>query len=307
MIRLGLCCLFRSVEIPFQTATATYTAKLKEPLAYLSARALNNAQSLKRAFEYCVEQGIGDFRICSDLLPLCSHPALGYEIEALPDGEAILELFGRCKRFAREHDLRLTFHPDQFVVLSSPRREVVENSLREMEMHGELAELVGADVINIHAGGTYGNKGEALERLERNLERLSEQVRSRLTLENDDRSYTPSDLLPFCKRLHIPFCYDVHHHRCLPDGLTVEEATEAALERWDREPLFHVSSPKNGWGGGDPKPHHEELFIRDFPECWREIPKLTVEVEAKGKELALFKLAEQLKKRGYIAGSGGRG
>ncbi len=304
MLRLGLCCLFREVDIPFQTATVTYVSKLKEPLPYLSQRALNNAMSLERALHYCLEHGIGDFRISSGLLPICNHPKLGYEVEELPDGEEILRLFRSCKRYARQHDVRLSFHPDQFVVLNSPNREVVDSSLRELEMHGKLAELVGADVINLHAGGVYGDKKTALERLTNHLGEVSEAARKRLTLENDDRSYTPADLLPVCRESEIPLCYDAHHHRCLPDGLTVEQATDAALATWNREPLFHISSPKHGWKGGDPKPHHDEILVGDFPEYWKGIPRLTVEVEAKGKEIAVLKLTKKLQQRGYSLWSG---
>ena len=122
-------------------------------------------------------------------------------------------------------DIRLSFHPDQFNVLSSPREEVVKKTVYELEYQGMLAELVGAEVINVHAGGSYGNKPESLERLARNFHLLSERVRLRLTLENDDVSYTPSDLLPVCEELDIPFVYDIHHHRCLPDTMSEQEVT----------------------------------------------------------------------------------
>ncbi len=113
-----------------------------------------------------------------------------------------------------------------------------------------LAELIDAEVINIHGGGTYGDKKQALLRLRNNLQALPAEVMNRLTLENDDRSYTPADLLPLCEDLGIPMVYDVHHHRCLGDGLSVEEVTERVVTLWQglgREPYFHISSPKNGW------------------------------------------------------------
>ena len=109
---------------------------------------------------------------------------------------------------------------------------MVENSIRELEYQGMLAEAVGADVINIHAGGVYGDKFHALQRLNDVLPDLSVAVRKRLTLENDDVSYTPRDLLSFCLRLSIPLVYDVHHHRCNPDGLSVDQATTLAGKSW---------------------------------------------------------------------------
>jgi UV DNA damage endonuclease len=87
--------------------------------------------------------------------------------------------------------------------------------------------------------------------------------------------------------------YDVHHHSCLPDGLTVEQATDAAFCTWDREPLFHISSPLEGWKGPKPQRHHDYVDVNDFPDCWRHRP-ITVEVEAKAKELAVFRLRDEL-------------
>ncbi len=154
-----------------------------------------------------------------------THPAVGYRLEDLPEGKKIRQKMEETRIFARKNDIRLSFHPDQFVVLSSPHSQVVANSIRELEYHGMLADAVGADVINIHAGGVYGDKVQTLQRLKDVLPHLSAAVRKRLTLENDDVSYTPRDLLSFCERFSIPFVYDVHHHRCLPDGLSVEQAT----------------------------------------------------------------------------------
>ena len=119
-----------------------------------------------------------------------------------------------------------------------------------------------------------------------------------MTLENDDRSYSPADLLPFCRKTGIPLVYDVHHHRCLRDGLTEETATIRALETWDREPLFHISSPLNGWKGRNPERHNDFIDIEDFPACWPGF-KVTVEVEAKAKELAIKRLQRDLHRIKY--------
>ena len=152
-----------------------------------------------------------------------------------------------------------------------------------------MAEWVAADVINIHGGGAYGDKVRALKRLADRIGGLPEAIRSRLTLENDDRVYPPADLLPVCREAGIPLVYDVHHHRCLPDGLSEAAATEMALATWNREPLFHVSSPLLPWGQGSPRNHHDYIDIADIPESWRRM-EITIDVEAKAKELAVLRL-----------------
>lgn len=301
MPRLGLCCIFRKEPIRFRTTTARALSGLPRDgqLARLSRLCLENAGSLLMALDAVRRMEIGAFRITSPLLPRFTHPEIGYRLEDLPDGREIRLLLGRAKRFARRHDIRLGFHPDQFVVLSSPRGEVVENSLRELEYQGMLASLVGADVINLHGGGVYGDKVQALRRFEKSFRLLSRKAKRRLAVENDEKSYTVRDLLPLCRRVGIPLVYDVHHHRCNPDGLSVEEATRLAIRTWEasgKEPWFHISSPKHGWSGGDPRPHADYIDPADFPSSWRGLD-VTIDVEAKAKELAVLRLAADLRKR----------
>lgn len=301
--RLGLCCLFAAEPIRFRTTTATALKRLPRPQQKqrLADLCRANAESLLAALEYCRQRQIGCFRVKSDLLPLRTHPAAGYSLEELPDGESLIAMFRQCGQFARRHDIRTVLHPDQFVVLNSPRSCVVDSSLAELDAQAELAEWVAADVINLHAGGVYGDKLTALDNLCRGIDRLPRRVRKRLTLENDDRSYMPADLLPICRREGIPFVYDVHHHRCLPDGRSIDEVTEEALVTWNREPLFHISSPRDSWHGKDPRPHHDYIATRDFPRVWEGL-EATVEVEAKAKELAVAKLSAALARRRRAGG-----
>ena len=259
MMRLGLCCLFRQEPIKFRRTTAKYlaTQTRRRQKAYLSDICLHNANTLMGALQFCQQNGIGGFRVNSQILPLKTHPAHKYKIEDLPNYQQILTQFRKCGAFARKHRLRITFHPDQFILLSSPDPGVTRRSIADLRYQAEVASWIQADVLNIHAGGAYGHKRQTLRRLARRIEKLPEFVRARLTLENDDRIFTPADLLPFCKDTGIPFVYDIHHHRCLPDGMHVNAATELALETWNREPLFHISSPLGGWKAKNVRKHHD--------------------------------------------------
>jgi UV DNA damage endonuclease len=295
MIRFGLCCIFRKEPIKFRRTTAKYLLSLSrnQQLKYLAEICLHNAQALHKALRYCRDHDIKDFRINSQILPLKTHPDMGYSMENLPFHDQIIQTFKDCGRFCKKHDIRTTFHPDQFILLSSPSNEVVQRSIADLIYQAEVAQWVNTDVINIHGGGAYGNKSASLNRFRKRIEQLPEAVRFRLTLENDDRIYTPEDLLPVCRDAGIPLVYDVHHHRCLPDGSRVETITELAIGTWNREPLFHLSSPKDGWESGNPRNHHDYIDVDDFPSCWMNLD-ITVEVEAKAKELAVLKLKKDL-------------
>lgn len=294
-IRWGLCCLFKEEPIHFAIRQAAYlrTFTRSEQLAMLSATIVANGKALQAAIAYCNSHGIGAFRVNSRILPLKTHPEIGYQLAELPEHATIIQLYRQAGRMAAQHDIRLSLHPDQFTLLSSPDAEVTARSLAELVYHAEVAEYIGADVITLHGGGAYGDKQTTLQRLIRTIDRLPSPVRTRLALENDDRIYTPVDLLPICAATGLPLVYDVHHHRCLADGKTVEAITEQALATWNREPLFHLSSPKEGWQSTNPRPHHDFIDPADLPGCWLPLA-ITVEVEAKAKELALQRLQTDL-------------
>ena len=293
---LGLCCQFSDASPRFRRATATYVLRLtpahrREYLADVTAA---NAIALLHAIERCAALGIGAFRIPSQIVPLATHPTAGVELHELPNASAVVDAFAAARWLAGHHGIRLSFHPDQFVVLGSARGDVVAASLREMDHHGAIAALVGADTICLHGGGQVGGAEAAGARLLDGIERLGEAARSRLALENDVRVWSPALLLPLCERAGVPFIYDVHHHRCLGDGTGVAEVTAASLASWaaaGRRAYFHISSPRDGWGARDRRPHADYVDPADFPAEWRGLD-VTVDVEAKAKERAVRALRD---------------
>jgi UV DNA damage endonuclease len=184
MIRWGLCCIFREEPIRFRRATAKYLSKLApdERMRHLSSICMHNAKSLLKALQFCRHNGINAFRINSQILPLKTHPQIGYEIEALPQSVEVVNQFKKCGDYCRQHNLRTSFHPDQFIVLSSPNSEVTRRSIADLQYQAQVAGWVNADVINIHAGGAYGNKNKTLQRLARRIRNLPQNVRQRLTV-----------------------------------------------------------------------------------------------------------------------------
>lgn len=300
-IRWGLCCQFLDAPIRFRTATHRYVSGL-EPAArraYLAAIARDNAAALAQAVERCHALGVGAFRINSQILPLATHPVSGYALGDLDDEEsgALEAAFAAVRPLAHARGIRLSLHPDQFVVLNSERDAVRDASIRELEFQCRVAAMVGADTVTLHVGGASGGKPAALDRLARAVDALSPRARARLALENDDRLFTPEDLLPFCARSGLAMVYDSHHHRCNSDALSVEDASLRAAATWAardatlaptaREPYFHVSSPRDGWDARNPRPHADYIALADLPPLWRDM-RVTVDVEAKAKERAVL-------------------
>jgi UV DNA damage endonuclease len=298
MVRLGLCCSFLEEPIKFRTTTARYASTLTERdrVTFYNELAHHNARSLLDAIAWCSANGIGAFRINSGVLPMFTHPEVGWSLAGeAANGVADVLRAAAVKR--RDLDVRLSFHPDQFVVLGSTKASVVAASIAELEYMAQVAHLVGAEQMTVHGGGAQGGKADSLERLAAGVAQLSPLARSLLVLENDDRVYTVEDLLPVCEKLGLPLVYDVHHHRCNPDRLGVEQATELAAATWgDREPWAHLSSPALGWREGDPRPHADFIATRDVPSYWLG-RRLTVDVEAKAKEVAVLRLRRWLATR----------
>ncbi|HEX6433802.1 MAG TPA: hypothetical protein VFZ87_06155, partial [Gemmatimonadales bacterium] len=167
MIRWGLCCQFLDSPIKFRAATHRFVASLESRVArrYLAEIADNNAIALASAIQRCHELGIGAFRITSQILPLATHPLSGYTLERLDPTGGVAGAFAWAGALAEAYDIRLSLHPDQFIVLNSEREPVVQSAVRELELHGEVAELVGADVIVVHGGGAIGGVSAGLDRL----------------------------------------------------------------------------------------------------------------------------------------------
>ena len=294
--RWGLCCQFLEAPIKFRTATHRYVSSLekRDARAYLGQIARDNAESLVQAVDECHRLGIGAFRVNSAILPLSTHPDSGYRLEQIDAQGNARDGFLRAGTRARELDIRLSFHPDQFVVLNSERADVVAFGQREIEYQNGVAELIGADTIVVHGGSGAGGPAVALERLARGIDGLSDSARSRLALENDDCRFAPAMLRPVCDTLGLPLVYDVHHHRCLPDGLSVAEATQLMMKSWgDREPYAHLSSPRDGWDVRDRKPHAGFIDPADLPAEWAGL-RMTVDVEAKEKDRAIRALMADL-------------
>jgi UV DNA damage endonuclease len=296
LLRWGLCCQFLDSPIRFRTATHRYVATLDPGTRrdYIGGIARDNALALGAAIEACHRLDIGAFRINSQFLPLATHPLSGYTLHDIDPAGETRAFLSTARDAAARVNIRLSFHPDQFVVINSERPAVVRASVEELEFQAGIAEVIGADTLVFHGGSTAGGVPAALERLERGLDLLSERARSRAALENDDHRFTPADLLPLCRRSAVPMVYDAHHHRCHGDALSIEEATELAGATWGRrEPWVHISSPRDGWGSTNPRPHADYIDPKDFPESWLG-RRVTVDVEAKAKERAVLALKESL-------------
>jgi len=270
---------------------ATFEAK---GIKYASELALANAKDLLEILMWNADNGVKVFRMGSGIFPWGTE----YNSTSLPDFFEIASTLRICGNFAKSTGQRITAHPDHFVKLGSHKESVVLNSIKDLELHSEVFDLMGLDAtpynaINIHVGMNFSE--ETADRWITNFRRLSPNLQARMVVENDDKESAFSIIQLFTylhTELGIPLTFDYFHHQFHPDGLTTQDAAEFAAGTWPEgiTPLFHYSESKNvnEHVQGNPRAHADYVFSRidDFGLT------IDVDLEAKAKELALFKYRE---------------
>lgn len=292
---LGYACI--NSELSAQKITTNRTMRKKtfqdRGLPYVSKLALQNCKDLLTILRWNEQNNIKFFRLSSNLFPWWSE----YNLEELPDFEQIELTLLEVGLFIIDHSHRITTHPDHFNKLASPKADVVVNTIKDLENHGKMFDLLGLsrtpyNKINIHVGATYGNKVETAKRFCDNFYLLSETVRTRLTVENDDKAslFSTQDLYGLIhKNIGVPVVFDYHHHKFCTGGQTEREALMLASTTWkDIVPVIHYSESRAlEYKDDEIKPQAHSDFIVKFIDKYG--LDVDVMIEAKAKEQALFK------------------
>lgn len=281
--RLGLVCQTHSPRIRFRTLKRTQLLSLSPPARIDKLRGLfrYNVERLADAIEFCREQKLSLYRMPSNLFPFSDTDEYVGLLDEL--GPALAQIGAT----ATHAGMRLVMHPDQFVVLNSDSPAVIENARQILLQHARIVDLMGLPAspwtaINIH-GGKAGN----MDRLVTEIARLPDNVRARLTLENDERAYGSAAIAAVCAQTGVPFVFDAHHH-VIHESLTSYDAADVgkalgvAQKTWP-DPAWQLTHISNGRAGFGDMAHSD--FITDMPRCFHDAP--WIEVEAKAKEQAI--------------------
>jgi len=271
---------------------------IQKGVPYASELSLQNVKDLETIVDWNEANNIKFYRMSSDIFPWASE----YQLEELPDFDKIQTILERTGNKSKQYGQRLTTHPGPFNKLTSPKEHVIQNTITDLETHGRLFDLLGLPrspyaKINIHVGAHYNNKPMAVDNFCRNFERLSDAVRSRLTVENDDKAslYSTKELYEdVYKRIGIPIVFDYHHHKFCTGGQDEEEALLTACMTWgDVRPVVHYSQSRS-IEHNDPKIRgnaHSDSY-------WTPINlynmDLDVMLECKHKEIGLYKMRQLL-------------
>ncbi|KAI1123799.1 UV-endonuclease UvdE-domain-containing protein [Nemania abortiva] len=282
-------------------------AEIERGQKYVEALGLANARDIVKMLRWNDKYGIKFMRLSSEMFPFASHEEYGYKLAPFAS-----EVLADAGKVAGELGHRLTTHPGQFTQLGSPRTEVVRNAIRDLEYHNEMLSLLRLPeqqdkdaVMILHMGGVFGDKAATLDRFRANYGLLSDEIKARLVLENDDVSWTVHDLLPICEELNIPFVLDFHHHNIMFDKDMIREGTKDIMElyprikaTWDRKGItqkMHYSEPcPEAVTPRQRRKHRPRVMM--LPPC---PDTMDLMIEAKDKEQAVFELMRTFRLPGW--------
>ncbi len=280
---LGLVCITASKDVRYRTVTRKRLLEhsLDGQRALLDGLYRDNIQTLDNALRYCELEAIRLYRLPSSIFPFADED-IGREVLA-----PFADTLARSGRRALERGIRLVMHPDQFVVLSSDSEGVVANSVKILQMHADIMDLLEQPrspwaLLEIHGG--KGNRADAL--VER-IARLPDAIRCRLGLENDEYAYGAQEIADICMRAGVPMVFDAHHHVVHAklssyEDPSVGEMLLKARATWanPEHQLVHISNGRDGFNDRQ----HSDL-IEVMPSSYLAAPY--IEIEAKLKEEAI--------------------
>lgn len=242
-MKLGYPCLNHSIK-----CQGNKTFRLK---SYSEKRLVetveNNLICLEKILDYNIQNGLLFFRITSDLVPFASHPICKFNWQ-----RHFSEKFAKIGKKIIKNKIRISMHPDQFVLINSIDLEIFKRSVRELQYHCDVLDLMklnSTHKVQIHVGGAYGDKKASIERFVKRYKLLSAKIKKRLVIENDDRIFNLDDCLKISRVAKIPVLFDVYHHELNPTNDNAEGALKKASATWQKKdgvPMVDFSHREKG-------------------------------------------------------------
>lgn len=303
-IRLGYVSIPKTINIT-SSHTITYSnyEKIEKELGKEHAynKIINisklNIYNLEQILKYNIRNNIHFYRMSSNIFPLATHPKINIDILKILKKE--LKNIGKI---INNNKIRVDIHLDQFCVLNSINKEIVKSTINIINFHKNMLNAMNLKTyMIIHIGSNVFGKENSIKRFINNFNLLDKEAKKMIIIENDDKIFNIKDTLYISKMLKIPMVLDYHHYICNNDGEKIEEYIEEIIKTWNNKtPKMHISSQKNK---KEFRSHNDYINIEDFINLLDKIKYINkdidIMIEAKEKDIALFKLIRELKYRNY--------
>jgi UV DNA damage endonuclease len=267
-LKIGYPCINLTLKNPY---SSTFRLKSFSEKRF-NETVKNNLNHLSKILKFNLNNNILFFRLSSGIIPFASHPICNIDWDYIFKTE-----LNEIGEFIKKNNMRISMHPDQFVILNSKNEKIIENSVRELQYHSKVLEsmnLTHNAKIQIHIGGVYEDKRTSKERFIKTFMKLEENLKKRIIIENDDRSYGLKDCLDISYETGIPIVFDTLHHECLNNNETVQEALTSATNTWkyvlDGDPIMDYSSQSIGERRGK---HTTTIDKNHFISYYKELVK----------------------------------
>lgn len=294
-VRLGYVSISKTLENSINYHNITYTEFNKnKDYEKLDRIILSNFETLENIIEYNKKNNIHFYRLTSKFIPLATHKSVNIEYvkKYKRKFDKISTLIG---------DMRIDTHPDQFAVLNSTKKEVLENTFDILKYHYKMlnAFKIKNSIIILHVGSSVFGKENSIKRFINNFNKLPDYIKKSIALENDDKIYNILDVLSICKEIEVPFVFDYHHYKCNNNGENYLDYIDEIFKTWkDLIPKIHFSSPKNNTKK-EYRSHSDYIDYNEFIKFLEQVKKynkdIDIMLEAKAKDEAVFRLIRQLK------------
>lgn len=303
-MNLSLCCISNILAEQghkFRTMTfKSFSSKEREEsLEKLSGIIINNFQVSERIVKHCKDNNIMGYRLSSDLCPVIKHPDVMLALEDLPNYNEINNSIKDLSNTIKETGIRVSAHPSEYITLTSDDDVKVQHSIIDLELHAEIFDRLNLsqsyyNPLNIHIR-KEGDAEDLSLTFIKNFERLSESVKKRLVLENNDtgNTWTVKNLKKyFYETYGIPVTFDNLHHEMLNHDVSHMDAFYDAYSTWNCTPIFHYSEGKNGTRA------HSDMAI-GIPENYNK--DVLFDVELKNKDYAILDIIKRYNEREILA------
>lgn len=295
LVRLGYVAISKTLENVTSSSTVTLTNfKKNNDYDKINEVIISNLEALIQILIYNVKNNIHFYRMTSNLIPLATLKEISFNY--LDKYSSYYEIISKI---INDNNLRIDVHPNQYCVINSVKKEVVDASIDILEYHYNLLNIlkINPKIIILHIGSSTFGKANSLSRFINNFKKLPKHLQEVIAIENDDKVFNIEDCLFLAETLSIPLVLDYHHHLCNKTSNDIEEYLPRVFATWKKNnPKIHFSSPKNK---KEYRTHHEYIDSNRFIEFIDIIKKynqdIDIMIEAKGKDESLFRLVRELK------------